>query len=634
MRRVVLALLLLASLASAPASGGPPGDGAATLARSARFPRALVLADGGRLLLTANGRAGTVSIVDTAEHRVLGEVPVGEDVTHLALAARGIVLAVDAALHELVVLDRDGASLRAAARLRVSSYPVSVLPLAGGERVAVASLWSRRVTFVRLLAGVRLPAGGGERAVIEAQIEMPFAPRSLVAVTAPGGSERLLAADAFGGNLAVLHAGSGAVESVRAIDAHNVRGLAAAPGREGEIVLIAHQRLRPAPTTLENVREGRVVTNGITRLALAALLAPERDLAAESLFTALGEPGRGAGDPADIAVSARGDVLVALGGVGEVAIGSLAALEEPALDEPALEGSRDAASAREDGGRPSWRRVRVGRRPAALAVPPSGSTIWVANTFGGSVSAVDPAAGEARAEVSLGPAPEPSLVERGERLFHDARLSRDGWFSCHSCHTDGHTNDLLADTLGDGGFGAPKRVLTLHGTADTGPWAWNGQSPYLDVQLATTVERTMRGEVPGSSDLNALAAFLRALAPAPGLLGARGGAAGGGDGAAAAALERGRVVFALRGCARCHDPQDDYTSPAAYDVGLEDESGRRRFNPPSLRGVSQRGRFFHDGRARSLEEALLRDGHPRGPDGGDGVPEGERADLLRFLESL
>src|SRR2546429_167098 len=82
--------------------------------------------------------------------------------------------------------------------------------------------------------------------------------------------------------------------------------------------------------------------------------------------------------------------------------------------------------------------------------------------------------------IPLGPQPELSLAERGELLFYDARLSHDGWFSCHSCHTDGHSNGLLNDNLGDGSFGAPKRVLSLLGVRDTGPWAWNGTMPDLE----------------------------------------------------------------------------------------------------------------------------------------------------------
>ena len=63
-----------------------------------------------------------------------------------------------------------------------------------------------------------------------------------------------------------------------------------------------------------------------------------------------------------------------------------------------------------------------------------------------------------------------------------AKLAHDGWFSCHSCHTDGHTNSRLNDSLGDGSFGAPKRVLSLLGVNDTAPWAWNGgiQQPGSD----------------------------------------------------------------------------------------------------------------------------------------------------------
>jgi hypothetical protein len=65
-------------------------------------------------------------------------------------------------------------------------------------------------------------------------------------------------------------------------------------------------------------------------------------------------------------------------------------------------------------------------------------------------------------------------------------------------------------------------------------------------------------------------------------------------------------------------------------VGITDELGRRRFNPPSLRGVSQRERLFHDNRARNLGEVIGRFGH--GLD--KPLRDGDRDDLLRFLESL
>ena len=85
------------------------------------------------------------------------------------------------------------------------------------------------------------------------------------------------------------------------------------------------------------------------------------------------------------------------------------------------------------------------------------------------VSVVDIATGQHLATIAWGPRRELTAAERGESLFYSAKLSHDGWMSCHSCHTDGHTNNLSSDTLGDGSYGAPKRVPSLFGVAATGP---------------------------------------------------------------------------------------------------------------------------------------------------------------------
>ncbi len=92
---------------------------------------------------------------------------------------------------------------------------------------------------------------------------------------------------------------------------------------------------------------------------------------------------------------------------------------------------------------------------------------------------------------------------------------------------------------------------------------------------------------------------------------------------------RGSDVFESRGCSDCHRPPT-YTTADVYDVGLVDEKGERYFNPPSLRGVSQRHSFLHDARSASLEGVLKQHPTPGGPP----LSEIERADLLRFLESL
>jgi cytochrome c peroxidase len=88
-------------------------------------------------------------------------------------------------------------------------------------------------------------------------------------------------------------------------------------------------------------------------------------------------------------------------------------------------------------------------------------------------------------------------------------------------------------------------------------------------------------------------------------------------------------VFRSQSCDRCHIPPE-YTSKGTYDVGVKDEAGNTRYNPPSLRGVSQGGPYFHDNRAATLEEVFTRHRHQLMRE----LPRQELADLLAFLGSL
>ena len=94
-------------------------------------------------------------------------------------------------------------------------------------------------------------------------------------------------------------------------------------------------------------------------------------------------------------------------------------------------------------------------------------------------------------------------------------------------------------------------------------------------------------------------------------------------------IGRGRALFKSRDCVDCHTPPT-FTSDSTFHVGLVDERNRRLFNPPSLRGVSQRDRLFHDGRAESLEDVLLRFRHQLDAP----LSKKEAAALLEYLRSL
>jgi len=255
---------------------------------------------------------------------------------------------------------------------------------------------------------------------------------------------------------------------------------------------------------------------------------------------------------------------------------------------------------------------------------PEETRLYVVNQFSDSISVIHLEQLEVQSTLSLGPQPALSEIDRGERLFFDANLSLRGWYSCHSCHTDGHTTGLLNDNLGDDHFGSPKRILTLLGAAPTAPFSWLGKVENLEGQIAKSLEKTMlhRGSFDDKASL--MAKYLETLPAPPSVIKARG------EFSETRFLE-GKEVFRSQGCQECHRAPY-YTSEKRFDVGLQDKAGHREFNPPSLLGISQRDTFLHDNRASSLESVLFDLQHPEPRQTPLTAPEREA--LLYFLNSL
>ncbi|MFO0950968.1 MAG: hypothetical protein U0835_07400 [Isosphaeraceae bacterium] len=115
--------------------------------------------------------------------------------------------------------------------------------------------------------------------------------------------------------------------------------------------------------------------------------------------------------------------------------------------------------------------------------------------------------------------------------------------------------------------------------------------------------------------MNDLTAYLRSLRPLPGR-----------STEPNEAVERGRAAFLARKCDACHAPPS-YTTPKSYDVGLTDEVGNTKFNPPSLRGVGVRALFSTAARPPGWKTYSSSSAHPRG------VPmtPAEASDLIAFL---
>lgn len=555
---------------------------AAELAAQLRRPVALVQSADGRQLFVANRDSGSISLIDLAEGRVIAEHTVGKRLADLAALDSNRLLAVDEAAHELLILEWTDQNIQVSQRLAVSPYPVSICIAPDGNQATIASLWSRRLTFVEL----------GESLQISKVLDLPFAPRCQLLL--PSG--QLLVADSFSGRLALIDPVKREVAATREFPGHNVRGLGVSPN--GEMLIVSHQMLNDLAHSIRNdIHWGLLMSNDLRWLKVESVLSGGKELYHGAHMHPLGEAGRGGGDPGGVDVAADGTVCVAISGVDQVAIGK--------------EGDF------------SMLRVNVGRRPTAVRIAADGQTAFVANTLGDSISVVDLASRQVTATISLGPAPELSLAQQGELLFHDARLSHDGWMSCQSCHTDGHANGQKNDNFSDRSFGAPKRVLSLLGVKDTLPLAWNGQVTTLERQIHNSVENTMQREETLARDkVRAIAAYVNSLELPPPLDELRGTQD-------AAAIERGRLVFEKRDCATCHAPPT-YTTPAVYDVGLKDSQGVREFNPPSLRGLSHRGPLFHDNSAATLEDVFSKHEHPSGAK----YSAAEVQDLAAFLRSL
>ncbi|WP_169977093.1 cytochrome c peroxidase [Tautonia rosea] len=551
-----------------------------------REPVAMAVSFDGSWLYVANRGSGTISVIDTQRCVVVTEEPVGAALADLAATPDGrFLLTVDEEHDQTVLLRVEGPELSVIARVAVADTPVGVAIEPDGSRVFVASLWSRTVTI--------LEVGEADRPLrVVHTVPLPFEARNVLAI----GDGQAVVADAFGGHLAVVDGNVGALASVRELPGHNIRGMV--QSIEGDRILITHQVLnRSARTDMNDIHWAGFIGSMLRTIPRAALLDPNADLHAASTRQHLSDVGDGAGDPNGVLAIPGGRIAVALGGLNRVAFGP--------------EGSSIG------------QRVAVGRRPVAMVRLSEDDRVAVANAFDDSVSIVTLAYGAKPVSISLGPTPEPDPVRRGRLRFYDARLSHDGWMSCHSCHTDGHANGQMADTLGDDSYGTPKRTLSLLGVGETKPWAWDGGIEVLGDQIKKSVSSSMRGYPLYDDEAEEIEAYLRSLGPPPALTAPEHPSYD------AEAVARGANLFRAMRCDRCHTPPV-YTSAEVYDVGLSDEQGQTAFNPPSLRGVGRRPMFFHDGQANTLTDVFNHHQHQLE----EPLGEEDLADLITFLNSL
>ncbi len=556
-----------------------------------RSPISLALSADGRWALTANATSDTASLVDLSEGKVVAEVAVGKRPFAVAWAQDRAVVT-NWMADTVTVLEVAPPKLAVVATLPVGDEPRGVaingtrvyVALAGDDSVAVIDLHKLKVTS-------RVAVG-----------DEPWH----LALTPDG--KRLAVGHALSLDVRVLDAADLKTLHTVRMRGPNLRQLAISP--DGAWAYVPNVAERGSPTTNNNIARGWVIANRLSRVPLT------EDAPRETI--ALDPSGEGVGDADGIAVSPDGERLaVAAGGSHELLLFRLP-LPFVAFGGP---GDHMERALVKDAKR--FRRVPLEGRPVSVRFAPDGASVVVANYLRNSLQVVDVAKAEIKRTIDLGGPSEKSLARKGEWIFYDASRSFTQWFSCHSCHTDGHTNGATYDTFNDGKYGNAKKTLSLRGVTKTAPYTWHGWEGDLRAALTHSMRKTMAGSTLTDAELDGLVAFLATVDFPPPR-----------EPSSPESVRRGQDVFKAKGCVACHAPPD-YTSSKVHEVGLEsDQDAYRGFNPPSLRGVGTRAPYLHDGRAKTLDD-VLRKHHSisKFTDKTDPT-DAELADLIAFLKSL
>jgi cytochrome c peroxidase len=271
-------------------------------------------------------------------------------------------------------------------------------------------------------------------------------------------------------------------------------------------------------------------------------------------------------------------------------------------------------------------------------------------------------------------------IALGKQLFFDQRLSRTKKMSCETCHVPekGWTDGLALSPRFDGSMNT-RHTPTLYGVAYYPDLYWDGRSKGLETQILAAWKAQMGADPEAiAAELNAIPSYKAAFekefnGPATGprivdVLATFVRTIQAGDtewdrtkqdpaSLKRTAVGRGFMVFSdVAHCTNCHLPpllsdtlfhnvgvgyEKETPDPGRGKVMSSDPKMMGAFKTPSLRGVALTGPYFHDGTAKTLEEAVdfMLKGGRKNPNLDEKlqvyeVTPQQRADLIVFLRAL
>jgi YVTN family beta-propeller protein len=577
-------------------------------------PSALAICPDQRHALVTLATANAVALIDLEAGTVLQEIPVGQQPNGVALSADGNLAAVSCRIDGSIFLlgagsgETDKSPWIQRGQVACGHLPADVVFSPQGDRLFVACAGSHEVVVLDITKPAEPKVSQRWKAWQE--------PRRLK--LSPDGANLYVGCS----RNATVHAfdtATGKEAWSRTLEAaFNMAGLALDP-QTGELVTcqVFHRHHAMAKS---NIEQGWALDNRLGRIFL-------KEPTSDPWQISLDVRGSAVGDPIAVALEGTGEWLaVAGGGTQEVLVFQRKAVQWSHGDPGDFLDSTLEYPTRK------YERIAVGGRPAALAFLAGGKELAVANQLNDSVQLISTADKKVVKTISLARKQKPTeadqLVREGEALFFNAKKAHHHWFSCHTCHTDGHTSGQPFDTLNDDSYGNPKQTPTLLGVADTAPFTWHGWKHNMEKTVRDSLVNTLFGPEPSEREVKALTAYLLSLKPIPSPNKPSPGTA------AAEALSRGRNLFyGKANCVRCH-AGEALTTPKNHELPIEpDGSPFDTWNPPSLRGVHDRAPLMHHGLANDLKD-LLQNHHKPEKMGGTALDKDEVDDLVEFLKSL
>lgn len=257
-------------------------------------------------------------------------------------------------------------------------------------------------------------------------------------------------------------------------------------------------------------------------------------------------------------------------------------------------------------------------------------------------------------------------VELGRKLFSDPKLSADGKISCTSCHDPKHAfSDPRVLSIGINGATGVRHSPTLIGRGFGASHFWDGRARSLEEQvrqpiedpkeMGMTLDRVSAAVgLDGALIVQSLASYVRTIRSENSafdrFLANK-------DGAFNDLEIEGLLLFENRArCYLCHSGEhltDEmfHNTGVAMRAGQLVDEGRARitgkqyhrgaFKTPSLREVSNRSPYMHDGSVATLEQVI--DYYDKGGNANPALDENmaplhlnahEKEALLAFLKTL